>query len=130
MIHRPSGEMSTDIQVPSDVVKSISRVRPRGWVTSHDSARGTPGAWAAAPSPGMAMAETAVRTSTRPARPSARAAEPVRAVTAHQGAHTGVASGVAGGAHGAGGITGSTRRERYTVEWCTAFRAGRPSRSS
>jgi hypothetical protein len=27
--------MSTDIQVPSSVVNPISRVRPRGWVTSH-----------------------------------------------------------------------------------------------
>src|SRR5215213_1157998 len=34
-IHVPSGEISTDIQVPSLVVKSMSRVLPRAWVTSH-----------------------------------------------------------------------------------------------
>src|SRR5215475_11840221 len=34
-IHLPSGEISTDIQVPSEVSKSISRAVPRGSVVSH-----------------------------------------------------------------------------------------------
>ena len=33
--HVRSGERSPDIHVPSDVVKSMSRVFPRAWVTSH-----------------------------------------------------------------------------------------------
>src|SRR5439155_21022127 len=33
-IQPPLGERSTDIQVPSLAVKAISRVWPRGWVTS------------------------------------------------------------------------------------------------
>src|SRR5258707_6891170 len=37
-IHLPSGEMSTDIQVPSEVSKSISRVLPRARVVSHFAA--------------------------------------------------------------------------------------------
>src|SRR5579864_692498 len=36
-IHLPSGEISTDIQVPSEVSKAISRVVPRGSVVSHFS---------------------------------------------------------------------------------------------
>ena len=35
--HSPSGETSTDIQVPSVVVKAISRVSPRGIVMSHSA---------------------------------------------------------------------------------------------
>src|SRR5579864_1667934 len=35
MIHLPSGDWSTDIQVPSVVSKSMSRVLPRAWVVSH-----------------------------------------------------------------------------------------------
>src|SRR6266436_3632832 len=37
-IHLPSGEMSTDIQVPSEVSKSMSRVFPRARVVSHFAA--------------------------------------------------------------------------------------------
>src|SRR6266436_547875 len=37
-IHLPSGEMSTDIQVPSEVSKSMSRVLPRARVVSHFAA--------------------------------------------------------------------------------------------
>jgi hypothetical protein len=53
-IHARSADRSADIQVPSDVVKSMSRVFPRGCVTSQvprapapASPCGVPPAWAA-----------------------------------------------------------------------------------
>jgi hypothetical protein len=50
--HRPSGETSTESQVPSSVTKSISLVSPLAWVTSHSSF-----SWAH-PTWGMAGKET------------------------------------------------------------------------
>src|SRR3954462_15710160 len=44
-IQRPSGDRSTDIQVPCSVTKSISRTAPRGAVTSHTGCGGAGDGW-------------------------------------------------------------------------------------
>src|SRR5690349_7807899 len=58
--HWPSAETSTEVQVPSEVVKSIERVRPFGLVTSHDvSAGACPASAAGTPAPATARSAAA-----------------------------------------------------------------------